>query len=378
MIATNGVDALAKIPERIADRYLELTERNSSVIARVPAETWHTRCDLHGSDADRVASMPRTFDGPTLSLREHRDVVCVPHSGVYVDNVVLPDTYRRRKKRLRAAAVVDWAQWFARRPDVDPAPLPGRYFHLDNEWRGHFGHAMAEQMSKLWAWKLAKRDDPSLRLLLLERPDNPVHAWEFDLWAAAGIAREDIEVAPGPVRVERLVTGSPAYGTPEGLHPILGETYAVLGAALDRGDDERRWPERVFLTRRPTQRRRCHNADEVEALMRDAGFDVIYPEDHPLSDQATMVRRADVIAGFSGSGMFSVALAGAPKHVIVIGSESYTAINEYRLSSFIGNRVDMVWCRADPPRPGSKPFFADFTYDDAREGRFLRQVLDQV
>ena len=111
--------------------------------------------------------------------------------------------------------------------------------------------------------------------------------------------------------------------------------------------------------------------------MRGAGFEVVYPEDHPLTVQATMARRAEVIAGFSGSGMFSVALADSPTHVIVIGSESYTAINEYRLSSFIGHQVDMVWCRADRPVRG-KPFFADFTYDDAREGRFLRQVLDEL
>jgi capsular polysaccharide biosynthesis protein len=377
VIAANSVATLAKIPERVADRYFELTDRDSSVLARVPGETWPSRSVLRGSDPDRVADMPRTFKGPALSVREHRDVVCVPHAGVYADNVVLPDTYRRRKKRLRGAAVVDWSHWFARRPDVDPAPLPGRYFHLDNEWRGHFGHAMAEQVSKLWAWERAKGDDPALRMLLLERPGHPVEPWELDLWEAAGVARDDIEVAPGPVRVERLVTGSPAYGTPEGLHPILGDTYARLGLALDRGDDDRSWPTRVFLSRRPTARRRCHNADEVEALMRGAGFEVVYPEDHPLTVQATMARRAEVIAGFSGSGMFSVALADSPTHVIVIGSESYTAINEYRLSSFIGHQVDMVWCRADRPVRG-KPFFADFTYDDAREGRFLRQVLDEL
>ena len=370
VVATNGIAALAKIPERVADRYVELTERPSSVLARVPAATWSSPCVVRGSDPARAAALPHTFDGPELSVREHRDVVCIPHSGVYADNVVLPDTYRRRKNRLRGAAVVDWAHWFARRPDVEPEPLPGRYFHLDNEWRGHYGHAMVEQASKLWAWKRAKAEDPALRLLLLERPDRRVRPWELDLLEAGGVAREDVTVAPGPVRVDRLVTGSPAYSTPEGLHPILGETYAEMGDALDVGDASGTWPDRVFLSRRRTHRRWCHNADEVEALLRAAGFEVIYPEDHPIPEQATLVRRADVIAGFSGSGMFNAVLAGAPKHLLVIGSEAYTAINEYRLSSLLGHRVDMVWCRSDvPPGQGKASFFSDFTYDDEREGR---------
>ena len=58
-----------------------------------------------------------------------------------------------------------------------------------------------------------------------------------------------------------------------------------------------------------------------------------------------MVRDADVVAGFAGSGMFQIAFAGGPKHVILVGSESYTASNEYLISSV---------ARA-PPRPGALP-----------------------
>lgn len=376
VIATNRIAALAKIPERLADRYVELTERPSSILARIPAATWPSRCAVRGSDPERAATLPRTLEGPALSIREHRDVVCLPQSGVYADNVVLPDTYRRRKNRLQAAAVVDWAHWFALEPTAQPALLPGRYFHLDNEWRGHYGHALVEQVSKLWAWKRAKKQDPQLRLLMLERSGTGVRPWELELLEAGGVARNDVTVASGPVRVECLVTGSPAYSTPEGLHPILGESYAEMGDALDQDDDARRWPDRIFLSRRRSHRRWCHNAQEVEALMREAGFEVLYPEDHPLRHQATLVRRAEVIAGFSGSGMFNVVLAGSPKHVIVVGSESYTAINEYRLSSLLGHRLDMVWCRADVQGSGRAAFFSDFTYDDEREGRFLRQVLE--
>ena len=56
---------------------------------------------------------------------------------------------------------------------------------------------------------------------------------------------------------------------------------------------------RLFCSRRPGKRS-CHNAAEVEGLFAAHGFAVVYPEDHPLPEQARMVRDADVVAGFAG------------------------------------------------------------------------------
>ena len=106
---------------------------------------------------------------------------------------------------------------------------------------------------------------------------------------------------------------------------------------------------------------------------------MIFPEDHPLPEQVRMVREADVVAGFAGSGMFQIAFAGGPKHVILVGSESYTASNEYLISSVVGHRLDLVLCRPDVPMEGERfsnaSYQSDFTYDDDREGHFLRRVL---
>ena len=110
-------------------------------------------------------------------------------------------------------------------------------------------------------------------------------------------------------------------------------------------------PLRLFCSRRPGKRT-CHNAAEVEALFAAHGFTVVFPEDHPLPEQARMVREADVVAGFAGSGMFQIAFAGGPKHVILVGSESYTASNEYLISSVVGHRLDLVLCRPDVAEDG--------------------------
>jgi hypothetical protein len=109
---------------------------------------------------------------------------------------------------------------------------------------------------------------------------------------------------------------------------------------------------------------------------------VVHPEDHPLAEQVAMVRRAEVVAGFAGSAMFHVALAGRSTHVVVVGSESYPAHNEYLMSAVVGHRLDVVACRPEVPRVDGQftraSFHSDFTYRPEREGVFLRSVLAEL
>ena len=383
MVIENVGTALAKITEGQADEFLDAAPHQGHVLHRIQAARWRADNVIRGNDPGRVAALPRDHEGRALSIRLWRDAVSLPHGGVTCSNVVIPDTYRRRHDdRLRSEAMLDWQRWFARTPQREPAErLTGTYFHLDNEWRGHFGHALTEQAAKLWAWPWIKQHHPDTRVLMHARADAPVATWELDLLAAGGIDRRDIVVCHHPVQVENLITASPALSTPTTLHPILRETYNTIGARLEASASQRSWPERVFFTRRPTHQRRCHNTEEVEALMRDHGFEVIHPEDHPLADQATFVRRASVVAGFTGSGMYQIALAGGPRQVFAIGSDSYTGWIEPRLADLLGHRLELIWCTSDAGRSTTytrQGFKADFTFDRERDGRYLTESIERL
>jgi capsular polysaccharide biosynthesis protein len=267
--------------------------------------------------------------------------------------------------------------------DLDSAPvLEGTYFYLDNEVRGHFGHALTEQVSLLWALDAARRHAGGyaggLKAVLSVRGGRHLHAFERELFAAAGFGSDDLVVLERPTRVERLLAATPSLSMPEYVHPLVARPWAEIGDALARKATHEFEHDRIFVGRR-VAKRSCRNADEVEALFTERGFTVVYPEDYTLPDQVALFRRAEVIAGYAGSGLFQMCFVPEPRTVIQVRADTYTANNEYLMASVLGHRlVSVVGTNdrtEDEERRQAKRFQSSFRVDLAREGQFLRQVL---
>jgi capsular polysaccharide biosynthesis protein len=382
LLITREGTALAKIAEREVDHLLGLVPSRGQVVAREPASRLETRAELRESPSPRAGQLPLFYDPVPPTLRRYDQVICLPGQVAVQRNTVLPDSYRHiPQKRLVNASLDDIAPGFVMAPDYgDLRRLDGSYYYLDSEYRGHFGHAMTEQVSRLWGWKRAKAADPGLKALLMVKRREPA-SFEVDLYGAAGIAPEDLIFVQEPVVVEHLVAGTPLFSMPRYVHPMIEETWNEIGRSLASLAPERAYPERIFLARRP-KKRQCHNAHEVEELFAGAGFDVVFAEDLSLPEQVRMFREAEAVAGFAGSALFTLCLAETPKHVLVIASESFLAVNEYMISAVRGNRIDIAWCEPDLPRPATgwnkKSFFSSFTFNWDREGQFLKQALESL
>jgi capsular polysaccharide biosynthesis protein len=112
------------------------------------------------------------------------------------------------------------------------------------------------------------------------------------------------------------------------------------------------------------------------------GFEIVYPEDYTVPEQAAMFRHAEVVAGFAGSALFTLSFCETAKPVIMISSESYTARNEYMIASVLGHEIDLFWCEADRKQPTSgwdgKAFASGFTFDFERDGDDLEKKLSDL
>ena len=378
---TMAVDTWLVVPEVRLDAVLAAAPGLGRVVAHEPAATWTATASFVSSDPDEVPF--DVVEAPALSLREHHDAVVAPRSVAHVGGVVLPQAFRDTvRRRPRTPTLTDWSPWAVRVPaDLDatssaPEPLPGTWFHGDNILRGHFGHALTEQLSLLWAWPAALARHPDLGLLVTA-PDEQVAGWELELLEAAGVPRERVRVVRGPVRVERLLAATPAYVIGEHLHPVLHDLHRRAGDRLAARSTITGAPARLFVTRRG-DKRACHERREVEALVEAHGFTVVAPEEHPLPDQVAMVRAADVVAGFGGSGLFHLALTDHPTRVLVVSSTTYHVWNERAMAAFGGHPLTVVRGTPDatPRRAGFdvEAFHSDYTVDCGADGPLARAL----
>ncbi len=368
---------LAKLREPEMNAYLSLTPTGPDrVLDTIPAKPFTSRCVFRENSEVRRPNFPTEYETIDISLRLYHDVVVSPGQLVSKDRFLTPDSFRHNQwPRLGHRYLDDVAPRFARlRHDTDDLDhLEGTYFHLDNEIRGHYGHLMTEQLSKFWAWPRAKAIDPSAKALVAINKGRELRDWELDIYAAGGIAPSDVVMIREPVRVERLIAGTPLLSNPQYVHPEIADTWRLVGDTLAAQASDTDLPTRFFCARR-IAKRECHNAAEVEQIFSDRGFAIVYPEDYSLGDQVRLFRGASVIAGWMGSGMFNLCFADDPKRVVLIGSTAYTARNEYLIAALLGHQIDSIACTPDDPTS----YQSTFWFDHDREGRYLQEVLDSL
>lgn len=326
----------------------------------------------------------RRYRQPDRRVREYEGVLVAPRGIVARDGVCLPETFRLYRNRVPGHAELPNAgRRFVVAPDLAERrlpTLPGAYFHLDVEWPEGYGHLLTDLLGRLWCWPEVVADHPDIRVLVSTRPDGaPVPPWYVDVLAAAGIEPWRLTPLRAPARVERLVAATPLFSNTEVAHPRLGELWRSTTAALCRAAGEADTPSRIFASRRGRSRRTCHNAARLEARFEDAGYTVVYPEDHPVADQARLFARADAVAGYGGSGLINTIHCrdGVPR--IVIAPEGFTAMNEYLIATVQRAPVHYFWTPADVPLGPAwsfRAFMSDFTFDFERDGPMLDRLLD--
>ncbi|WP_461169255.1 glycosyltransferase family 61 protein [Arthrobacter sp. Z1-15] len=348
------------------------------ILRTIPAGRLESRAVIRGNNAKLEKSRcPEVIEYPELSLRAYTRVTCAPGQVYRMGDILLPDTFRHiRAHRLSSRAIQDAAQWHAVAPATPNTLLPGTYYALDSEVPGHFGHFTSEVLARTWGWAEAKAKYPGLKALISLAPgESELAGWQLRLLEGAGISGEEIHTISSPVQVERLIGATPMFSNPKYIHRDVAATWQGIGSKLI---DPKVRHAKVFASRKPQAGRGCTNSQEVEEYFRSNGFAVIYPEDLSIQEQVSLFNNADIVAGFAGSGMFSLMFTQEPKKVVIIGSESYDAINEYLFMAGAGGDLTYLWCTPRVPAKETwslKAFLSDFTFDFGRDGKLLSDAI---
>ncbi|WP_235045972.1 glycosyltransferase family 61 protein [Paeniglutamicibacter gangotriensis] len=349
-----------------------------SVLEVIEGGTFESEADLITNNVSLSKRFLRKIEYPSLSLRSYHSVVCGPGQVYWKDGVVLPDSFRQIKAhRLRSRTILEAGQWFAEDPGATAVCKEGTYFALDSEVPGHFGHFTSEIVARIWGWKLAKVRFPELKALIsFDGKQGDLYNWQYEILAAAGVERKDVEIIHQPTLVERLIGATPMFSNPKFVHPNLKEVWNDIGRNLYCPMTKY---DKIFVSRRPEIGRGCSNSDEVEDFFNSQGFKIIYPEDYSVSEQVSLFNNASTIAGYAGSGMFSLMFTLEPKKVIVIGSESYDAINEYLIGSLLKAKITYIWCKPKISHPEGtwtlEAFMSEYFVDLPANSKLLSDAL---
>jgi glycosyltransferase involved in cell wall biosynthesis/capsular polysaccharide biosynthesis protein len=214
---------------------------------------------------------------------------------------------------------------------------------------------------------------PSIResLQLMLRPGVEVIA--VPAYSTVGVKRlwcaSNLHYAPAREKMDARYKFDYNSYNPATFAPMLREMSRRAALAIP----ETPGPEKVFLARKPQLWRKLVNHTEIEAVARDHGLQIVYPEDLSFAEQVAIVRGARYLAGPEGSA-FALTYFCKPGakicvlcHPIIESAACMTdVIDGVDITVFTGPVI-----RSDP----NFPHRADYEIDAARFSKFLDQWL---
>ncbi|TNC33349.1 glycosyltransferase family 61 protein [Mumia zhuanghuii] len=364
---------------------LEARYGASSPVTRLlvhPGSTFTGRAEVtsHGRGPD-ITTGP--FTVPALEVRHYTEAQTCPRQLVSYGDYWLPDTFRHQHApRLRHAGLLrssdDMAVIRPRWRPEQRRTWDGPLYYLDSEYPGHYGHVATEVLSRLWGWERAREEYPDIRPLVSVRPgQSRVPQFVHDLFAAYGIPRSSIVTQYGDetLDVRNLVAADPQFENPSYVSPAIAETWRTIRDAFADVEPPVR-ADKIFITR--GGRRLCRQGPAIEQFFAKHGFAIVRPEQYSYGEQVQLFARARIIAGYGGSGMFTMMHAPQAR-VILISGDRYRAQNEALIGAVNGNEMHYFWGRTVPQEPDRTKrriaFGDDFTFNLTRHRWALRRLF---
>ncbi|WP_460465885.1 glycosyltransferase family 61 protein [Arthrobacter pigmenti] len=386
LFITKAGSHVYKLREYEAD--MSLTARYGAswgrVIETLPATTFKSSAVASTNRPALKKRFRSSIEVPEMNFREYKEVSYARGQVLFKDSLVLPDTFRHpMQRRLYNRFLQDTSPSFAkiRKQSRPTTHLPGRYFYLDTEYPAYYGHVTTEIISRLWAWSAAKELYPDLKAIVSPKEGSEdIPAYERRILGAFGIADSDIVCVSEPAVVESMLAATPMFANPIYVHPSCKSIWDTIRDNLRTKSESR--PAKIFVNRPTGLARECRNGEAVVDVFRSFGFEVIYPEKMPLGDQVDTFAKAEVVAGFGGSGMLNSIFSDGPGTKLVIAPETYNAANEYLISSVNGDSIHYLYGESEIQHPPKSwtwgAYRSPFSFDFDRDGQRLKDILTTV
>lgn len=316
------------------------------------------------------AEVARQFAAP-VEFPEHRiyrlNKVHVTWDGAVFHNLRLFEpsiVYAKFASRFQDTLLL--RQWVGERVDV-PAPCVAV---CHDQWSvGNYYHWLIDTLPRLL---VLRRHHPHMRLLL-PQPLPPRQLPDYVSLSAAALGFTDY-VLLGPRQILRAgcvvlpeLTAHSLTQHPEYVVQARAELLAALAPAPAPPATRR-----VYAARVADGVRSLVNEAEVDAVLRELGFEKVYFEKMSFREQIRLMRETAVFLGVHGAGMTNMLFLPEGAHVVELLNEEHGDLCYFRLASCLG--LPYFWA----PGAGTHPELAnqsDLVMDPGRLRKIVTAAL---
>ncbi|MCJ2034686.1 glycosyltransferase family 61 protein [Methylobacterium sp. J-068] len=188
-----------------------------------------------------------------------------------------------------------------------PRRIPGRTVHLWQMWAENYGHWLIECLPRLHVAARAGLLDGA-RVAVQAVPG--MQALYRETLAVLGIGEDRIVwLTQREVIFEELVYPSPITRQPITKSPLVIDAASDLRDRI--GPPAEILPERIYVSRNRSGRRRLVNEEAVIALLTARGYGVVHPETLPFARQVQVFAAARFVVGGMGAALANLAFGPA-------------------------------------------------------------------
>lgn len=273
---------------------------------------------------------------PDLTISRLSDATCV-QGGVAIsrDRKIIAETFTSHwDRRFHHALKKSPAGYTLQENLSEPKYLEGKYFFLDFQHLSHYGHFIADVLPRLWAYYYLNDlfNIGNLKILITRKPEPFIK----EILSYSGINSHDIVEIEESIVVEELFVATKALQLQDYSAPVLRQIWDTIGLRAGKKNDR---GKKIYLSRSRHPQRQLLNEIEVERIFQSHGFQVLYPEGLSFSEQAEWIVGAELIAGPSGSNLFTLAFQQNMKSAFIITSPALIHITDSLLQ--VGRRCEL-------------------------------------
>ena len=242
--------------------------------------------------------------------------------------------------------------------------LAGRHLFAGQLW-SHFGHFIAESMSRFWALDHMTKPPDSI-IFIPKRPgkSHNIRGYQKEFFELLGI-NIPINVIEEPTEIEELIIPGQGFG----LGQISkGSEYFITYFANNFAKDIKpKGAKKIYLSRTNLGGREGGAVLEevIEKNLTSQGYSIYHPQENSITDQVAQYRAVEKIIGLDGSAFHLFGFVGKPSQkVAIILRRNSNVFNGLRnqienfcaITPTLANVVVADWIPKHKTRPGRYSF----------------------